>query len=314
MLMAAVVMPVLSVAAATAVTPLSIPTKTIAPGVELPMAGLGTWQYNSSEAYNASLMALQLGYTHIDTALGYLNQDGVGRAIADSGRARDSFFVTSKIPGGLNYSAATASLEEALSQLKLDYVDLMLIHFPATWGGEGGPAMRVQEWKALEDFHKAGKARAIGVSHYCTRHLEDILAVATVPIAVNQVQYHVGMGSETDNATDDKAFCQAHNITYESFSPLCGPCGTLELITGPLVTGIGKKYNKTGAQVSLKWIAQQGIPVIPKTDKREHMLENVDLFDWTLNDDDMATLTAATSPAVAGDAGPPPTSGDCTVP
>eukprot|EP00038_Savillea_parva_P006095 m.161630 g.161630 ORF g.161630 m.161630 type:complete len:312 (-) comp12099_c0_seq1:100-1035(-) len=296
------------------VTPLPIPTKTIAPGVELPMAGLGTWQYNTSEAYNATLMALQLGYTHIDTALGYNNQEGVGQAIIDSGRERSSFFITSKIPGGLNYSDATTTLEQALQQLKLDYVDLMLIHFPASWSGVGGPAARVSEWKALEDFHKAGKAKAIGVSHYCPRHLKDIMAVATVPIAVNQVQYHVGMGSETANATDDKAFCDANNITYESFSPLCGPCNTLELITGPLVTGIGKKYNKTGAQVSLKWIAQQGIPVIPKTDKKEHMLENVDLFDWTLSDEDMATLTKSTTPPVAGNAGPPPTSGDCDVP
>jgi len=302
------------IALGTAAVPLPIPTKTIAPGVELPMAGLGTWQYNSSQAYNASLMALKMGYTHIDTALGYDNQDGVARAIQDSGRARNSFFITSKIPGGLNYSAARDTLETALGQLKLDYVDLMLIHFPATWSGEGGPESRQQEWKALEDFHKAGKARAIGVSHYCTRHLEDLLAISTVPIAVNQVQYHVGMGSEDDNATDDKSFCEDHKIAYESFSPLCGPCGTLELITGPLVTGIGEKYNKTGAQVSLKWIVQQGIPVIPKTDKQEHMAENVDLFDWTLSDEDMATLTKATTPPVAGDAGPPPTSGDCTVP
>jgi aryl-alcohol dehydrogenase-like predicted oxidoreductase len=144
-------------------------------------------------------------YTHIDTALGYLNQVGVGRAIKASGRKRDSFFITSKIPGGLNTSAAAASLDLSLEQLGLDYVDLMLVHFPATWGGDGGAALRVEEWKALEVFHKAGKARAIGVSHYCKHHLLDIMSIATVKPAINQVQFHVGMGTAGPNATDDRA-------------------------------------------------------------------------------------------------------------
>ena len=169
----------------------TIPTVTIAPGVELPMAGLGTWQYNDSVAGAATLAALKMGYTHIDTALGYNNQVGVGKALEASGRARASYFITSKIPGGLNTSATNAALELSLQQLGLTYVDLMLIHFPATWGGDGGAAARVEEWKAMEAFQKAGKAKAIGVSHYCKHHLEDILAIATVKPAVNQVQYHV---------------------------------------------------------------------------------------------------------------------------
>merc|ERR1712146_605056 len=129
---------------------------------------------------------------------------------------------------------------------------------------------------------------------------------------VNQVQYHVGMGGAPGNATDDKPFDKTIDVLYESFSPLCGPCGTMELITGKMVTDIGKKYGKTGAQVSLKWIVQQGIPVIPKTDKASHMLENVDLFSWKLSDEDMKTLTDAASPPVAGAS--PTDSGDCSVP
>merc|ERR1711968_422542 len=112
---------------------------------------------------------------------------------------------------------------------------------------------------------------------------------------INQVQYHVGMASPTTsfpNATDDKEFDETHGVVYQSFSPLCGPCGTTELIDGPLVSEIGKKYGKTGAQVSLKWQIQQGIPVIPKTHKVEYMKQNVDLFDWELSDIDMATLSA----------------------
>ena len=289
----------------------NIPTVKLAGDVEMPMAGLGTWQYNDSVAYDAVSKAMNLGYTHVDCALGYGNQVAVGKALKDSGRTRDSYFITSKIPGGLNASAATEQLNLALQQLQLDYVDLMLVHFPAAWSGQGGKALRVEEWKALEAFQKSGKARAIGVSHYCKRHLQDIMAIATVPIAVNQVQYHVGMGSEGPNATDDKAFCDKHGILYESFSPLCGPCGTNELKDGPLVSGIGKKYGKSGAQVSLKWIVQSGIPVIPKSDSLEHLRENIDLFDWKLDDADMATLTRAKSPPVAG-AGDG-TSGDCAV-
>jgi len=294
---------------------LSIPTTTIAPGVNLPMAGLGTWQYNSSEAKGAVLSALNLGYTHIDTAIGYTNQIGIAEAIKESNRERSSFFVTSKIPGGLNYSEATAQLELSISQLQLSYVDLMLVHYPATWGNAGGKAMRQEGWRALEDFQKSGKVKAIGTSHFCERHLKDIMEIATIKPAVNQVQFHVGMGSEGANGTDSRAYCKSVGITYESFSPLCGPCPTADhwkLINGTLVAGIGQKYNKTGAQVSLKWQVQMGIPVIPKTSNPVHMLENVDLFNWNISDSDMASLTDATQPPVAGTG--PANSGDCQVP
>jgi len=230
-------------------TKLNIPTITIAPTVEMPLQGLGTWEYNDTVAEAAVTAALDMGYTHIDTALGYDNQEGIARALKATSRPRDSYFITSKIPGGQNHSAATASLDLALEQLGLDYVDLMLTHFPATWEGEGGKEMRLQTWAALEDFVRAGKARAIGVSHYCIQHIKDILEVNTIPVAINQVQYHVGMGTAVPNATDGIEWDWAHGITYESFSPLCGPCDGSdhwELINGTLVTSIGAKYNKTG--------------------------------------------------------------------
>lgn len=299
-----------------------IPTTTIAEGVQLPMAGLGTWQYNSSVAEDAVLAALGMGYTHIDTALGYKNQDGVGRALLKSGRARHSYFITSKIPGGLSYKAAKKALNLALEQLfpgdKDAFVDLMLVHFPADWDGNGGKELRQQEWKALEAFSKAGKARAIGVSHYCRSHMEDIFEMASIKPAVNQVQFHVGMGQAGVNATDYKDYMKAMGVVYESFSPLCGPCeGTdkTELITGKLVTSIGAKHGKTGPQVALKWQVQQGIPVIPKSSNPVHMAQNIDLFSWTLDAEDMAALSAATVPAVSGVPGPDgaPVSGDCDV-
>lgn len=282
----------------------------------MPLVGLGTWQYANDEAYGAVLSALKLGYTHVDTALVYENQVGVGKAIIDSGRARDSLFVTSKIPGGLNTSATMDALAQGMAQLQLDYVDLMLIHYPADWSGVGGKAMRQQEWAALEQFKKAGKARAIGVSHYCKQHMEDILAINTTDIALNQVQYHIGMASPTTNsdlATDYKTWTQQQGITYMSFSTLCGPCNDNELINGPLVTSIGKKYGKSGPQISLAWATQRGIPVVPKTNSTVHLAENLDLFDFTISEEDMAALDASATPPVAG--GPNNNdSGDCEIP
>lgn len=290
-----------------------VPATEVAPGVWLPLAGLGTWQYNDTVAYGAVRAALDLGYPHIDTALGYRNQRGVGKALKDSGRKRKDVFITSKIPGGLNTSATTAAVEQCLDELGTDYIDLMLIHFPAAWSGEGGKALRQEEWLALEPFVKKGVLRAIGVSHYCPRHLLDVLEVATVPVAVNQVQYHVGMGTSGTNASDGRAFMESVGVTFQSFSPLCGPCGTKELLTGELVTKIGAAHGKSGAQVSLKWLVQQNIPVIPKSDKPDHLKENLDLFGWELSQQEMAALTLHASPEVAGNPGPPATSGDCDV-
>lgn len=299
----------LSLASAT-----NVPTVEIEAGVFMPMQGLGTWQYNDSVAEAAVDSALRMGYTHIDTAYGYGNQVGVGRGLASSGRARSSYFLTTKIPGGMKYDDAMALLKENLEQLGLEYVDLVLTHFPATWGGEGGKALRQEEWRALEAFKEAGGTRSIGVSHYCRSHLDDILAINTTAIAVNQVEYHIGMGSAGVNATDDKDYCQSLGITYQAFSTLCGPCGTDELINGALVTGIGNKYNKSGAQVSLKWATQQGVPVLPKASNVAFQEENLDLFSWDLSEQDMATLTlSAKPPACGGGEDYPGESGDCPV-
>ncbi|GAB5357444.1 hypothetical protein AAMO2058_000375300 [Amorphochlora amoebiformis] len=269
---------------------LHIPTITIAEGVQLPMVGIGTWLYNDTIAEQAVSIALR-------------------------GRERESFFVTSKIEGGLSYDETIAHHKENIQNLNISYVDLLLIHFP---GGmmadhpEGSKDMRQAQWKAMEKLVEMGLTRSIGVSHFCPRHLEDIFEIAQIKPAVNQVQYHVGMGRAGINATDDQYFDSYHGVTYQSFSPLCGPCGTKELINGPLVTDIGAKYNKTGAQVSLKWQVQQGIPIIPKSSTEKHIRENLDMFDWELSFSDMLTLTNQDKPGVAG--GGPGSSGDCDIP
>lgn len=276
----------------------------------MPLVGLGTWQYSDDVAEQATVDAFKIGYRHVDTALGYRNQVGVGKGLKKVGLDRDQFFVTSKIPGGTNANTTRANLDEAMEQLQLDYVDLMLVHFPATWGGQGGAAARKEEWLTMEKWAKEGKAKAIGISHYCQRHVEDILSVATVPIALNQVMYHVGMGNSPDVATDYKDYMQSKGIVYMSFSTLCGPCDgeTMELITGDLVTEIGNAHNVTGAQVALKWAVQQGIPVVPKSSNPKHQAQDFDLFSFTLSDDEMLRLTSATKPSTGADV-----SGDCGV-
>lgn len=328
--------------------------KTIAPGVRMPMVGIGTWLYNASVAKSAVSMALEVGYTHIDTAYDYGNAEGVGQAIAESNIPRKELFVTTKVEGGLNTTRTFAEHEDNLKKLGLEYVDLLFVHFPDEFTPDGkvvgSKEMRQEQWKAMEELQKSGKTRALGISHFCKRQLDDILEIATIKPAITQVEFHVGMGTAGPNATDDRAYMESMGITFQSFSPLCGPCcmgdtsGTCtfdkvrsfylpasllsdraftrtalllhrqqELITGDMVTTIGKKYGKSGAQVSLKWQVQQGIPVIPKTSSRDHLEENIALFGWTLSDEDMKTLSSSPTPPVSG-GGDGKTSGDCGMP
>ena len=234
--------------------------------VNLPLLGAGTWQYNNTIAYQSVCKAFQAGYTFVDTALGYGNQKGVGMAIRDCwNRPRHELFVMTKIPGGLNTSQVIASHKQNLMELGLDYVDHLMTHFPSDWDEKvASPAQRQEEWLALESIYNTGEARSIGISHYCRKHIFDVLQVANIMPSVNQVEYHVGSG-DVDDVIET---CKDLGITFMSFSPLCGPCEYEpkdSLINGDLVTDIASHYqNVTGSQVSLRYIMQQGIPVIPK--------------------------------------------------
>lgn len=276
----------------------------------MPMIGLGTWQYNDTLAQASLATAFSMGYRHVDTAYGYENQVGVGKALAASGLPLNELFITSKVPGGLNASATTAALDASLVQLGVAQVDLMLLHWAAKT-----KAARQAQWLALEAWAKQGKARAIGLSHYCKYQTQDVLEVATLPVALNQNQYHVGMGGDTQPRLHDKAFMEQSGILYEAYSSLCGPCDPPDnkaLITGPLVSSIGKVHNKTGAQVALRWVVQQGIPVIPKASNPAYIRDDFALFDFELSDAEMAQLSAATSPAETGTPAAPDDAQDCT--
>eukprot|EP00427_Karlodinium_veneficum_P021921 CAMPEP_0169115380 /NCGR_PEP_ID=MMETSP1015-20121227/29305_1 /TAXON_ID=342587 /ORGANISM="Karlodinium micrum, Strain CCMP2283" /LENGTH=328 /DNA_ID=CAMNT_0009177815 /DNA_START=58 /DNA_END=1044 /DNA_ORIENTATION=- len=300
---------------------LNIPTMQIGKdskgnAVLMPLAGAGTWLYNDTAAEAEVLMALKLGARLIDTANIYENQVGIGRAIKKAGVPLSDLFITTKVPGGLTTDATIAAHEQNLQQLGVDSVDLLLTHFPcgfptppATTPVNCSKQHRQATWKGLEAMYYAGKARSIGVSHYCQKHMEDVLEIATVKPSVNQQEWHVGMGTDPVGVV---SFCKQHGISYQSFSPLCGPCsksGRDELLFGPLVTSIGKAHNVSGAQVSLKWLVQQGSPVIPKSSVEQHLREDLDLFSFTLSDAEMAQLSALTTPPSAE-----PVSGDCKLP
>lgn len=219
-------------------------------------------------------------------------------------------------------SATTEALERSIAQLGVGYVDLMLLHYPASWSGVGGPSMRKEAWLAMEEWaRRTGKAKALGVSHYCKRHLEDVFSVAREPVALNQVQYHVGMGPQSGiNASlrHDPAYDHAHGVVYAAYSSLCGPCPAPDnkaLITGPLVTRIGAAHGKSGPQVALRWAVQRGIPVIPKSTHAAHLKQNLDLFSWSLSSEEMDELDRAQTPVETGTPPQPKDDAqDCLVP
>jgi diketogulonate reductase-like aldo/keto reductase len=298
----------------------AIPTVTIGQDVhgvdvKMPLVGAGSWQYNDTVAYDSYCKAFAAGYTFVDTANGYGNEKGVGQAIKDCWKGeRKDLFVMTKIPGGLDTDETLAAHKQNMELLGLDYVDHLMTHFPADWNvspDRATPERRQEEWKALESIYKKGEARSIGISHYCSQHIDDVLKVATVRPSVNQVEFHIGSG-DVDEVIEK---CQKEKIYFMSFSPLCGPCDYKpedSLVTGDLVTSIGKKYNVTGAQVSLRWIVQQALKegsyiggVIPKSNSADHLASNLDVFSFELSEEDMAALSKADKPA--GEAG------DCDV-
>merc|ERR1719502_1383292 len=263
-----------------------VPSIKLNTGAEMPMISFGTWQYDSATAEAAVKTAIQVGFNHIDTANDYGNQDGVGRALM--GLNRSSYFLTTKVPPA-SYDATKKNLQADLDQLGLEYVDLMLVHYPPMFNL---CSSMQQQWKALEEFYKAGKAKAIGVSNYCISSLKCIAKTMTVTPAVNQVKFHVGMGTDP---TGLKSYADSKGIVTQAYSPLGD--GSSELITGPLVTGIGKAHNATGAQISMRWLIESGVPLSTKTTKESHMKDDLGIFALNLEDTEKSQLDHATSPA-----------------
>jgi 2,5-diketo-D-gluconate reductase A len=265
-----------------------VPTLRLNNGVEMPQIGFGVFLVPADEVVEPVAAALDAGYRLIDTAKLYGNEEGVGRAIRDSGLAREDVFVTTKVwNADHGYDATLRAFDDSQKLLGLDVVDLYLIHWPTPRRD-----LYVDTWKALERLYADGRVRAIGVSNFNVPHLQRLLDETTVVPAVNQIELHPGFAQD-----ELRAFHERHGIVTESWSPLGRGHGLLD---NPAVTSIADAHGKTPAQVVLRWHLQLGCAVIPKSTHAERIRENFDVFDVELSDDDMAALSAISEPGRIG--------------
>jgi len=252
------------------------PTLKLNNGVEMPILGLGVFKsQEGEEAYNAVRYAIEAGYRHIDTAAIYGNEVSVGKAIKDSGVKREDIFITTKLWNeNMRQGNQYQAFEESLKRLGVDYVDLYLIHWPVK-------EKYVEAWEVLEKIYEEGRARAIGVSNFHIHHLEDIFAASDIIPAVNQVECHPWL-----TQVELVDYCQKKGIIFEPWSPL----GQGALLENEVLKSIAQKYNKSAAQLIIKWGLQRGFVNIPKSVKQERIIENSKIFDFTVTDEDMAEI------------------------
>jgi diketogulonate reductase-like aldo/keto reductase len=266
-------------------TPDASTVLTLRNGLSMPTVGLGVWQATGDEAENAVTMALEAGYRLIDTAAVYGNETEVGNAIRRSGVAREEIFLTTKLWNeDQGYETTLAGFERSLERLGLEYVDLYLVHWPfSDFATRLDPSAhkRSETWKAMEEILASGKAKSIGVSNYTIEHLEEMQTYAQTLPAVNQIEFHpFWFRKELMDC------CHAHDIVVEDYSPLSR--GTK--LQDERITAIAKKHGKSNAQIVLRWALQHGNVVIPKSVHRERIAENIDLFGFSLDAHDMASL------------------------
>lgn len=252
--------------------------KTLNNGVEMPMLGYGVFQTPPEETARCVREALEAGYRLIDTAQAYANEEGVGAAVRASGLPREDVFITSKIwVANMNYERATASIDESLRRLGTDYIDLMLLH--QAMGDYPGA------WRALEDAHRAGRLRAIGVSNFYPERLIDVALLAEVVPAVNQIETHPFR--QQDAAHEVMA---SLGVAHEAWAPFAE--GKNGVFTNPVLAAIGEKHGKRPGQVILRALMHKDVIVIPKSVRRARMEENFDVFDFSLDEEDMAAFAA----------------------
>ncbi|KXT40292.1 aldo/keto reductase [Bacteroides intestinalis] len=245
-------------------------------GIEMPQMGFGVYQILPTECERCVNDALQTGYRMIDTAQAYHNEEGVGNAIKRSGIDRKEIFLVSKIwISNYGYEKAKVSIDESLRNLKTDYIDLMLLHQPF--------CDRYGAYRALEEAYREGKLRAIGVSNFYPDHFIDIAGNMEIVPAVNQVETHV-FNQQTESAKIMEEF----GTRIMSWGPFAE--GRNGFFTNPLLAGIGAKYGKSVAQVALRWLIQRGVIIIPKSTHIERMRQNIDIFDFELTAEDMASI------------------------
>lgn len=253
------------------------PTVTLANGVEMPMLGFGVFQVpDPAECERSVRDAIDAGYRLLDTATSYGNEEAVGSAIRGHGIDRRDLFVTTKLwIEDASYERAKAAFERSLNKLQLDYLDLWLIHQP--YGDVYGA------WRAMEELHRAGRIRAIGVSNFYPDRLVDFVLHNEIAPAVNQIEIH-----PFHQQDDAKAILDEYRVQAEAWGPFAE--GRNGLFSNELLQSIGKKHGKSIAQVVLRWLNQRGIVAIPKSVRKERMAENFAIFDFELDQDDLASI------------------------
>lgn len=246
-------------------------------GVEMPLLGFGVFQVHDADECERSVYdAIQTGYRLIDTAASYMNEEAVGRAITKSGVPREELFITTKLwVQDAGYENTKKAFEKSLKKLQLDYLDLYLIHQP--YSDVHG------SWRAMEELYHEGRTRAIGVSNFHPDRVMDIISFNKIIPAVNQIETH-----PFHQQIETQKFLQENGVQIESWAPFAE--GKHDLFKNELLSSIGIKYNKSIAQVVLRWLTQRGVVAIPKSVHKERMEENIDIFDFRLNDEDMQQI------------------------
>ena len=255
----------------------AVPTILLNNGVEIPQLGFGVYQVPPEQTEEATLVALEVGYRHIDTAEMYGNEEGVGKAVRAFGR--DEVFVTSKLNNGFHaHDDALRAFDGTLAALGFDHVDLFLIHWPLPAVGDF-----VDTWHALEEVYRSGRARAIGVSNFQPHHLRRLIAESDVAPAVNQVEVHPYLANDEVRTANAE-----HGVVTEAWSPIAQG----KVLDDPTILRVAERHGKTPAQVTLRWHVQRGDIVFPKSVTRSRIEENFDIFGFELSEDDLREITA----------------------
>lgn len=251
---------------------------TLANGVKMPILGYGVYQVSNEECERCALDAISVGYRSIDTAQAYHNEEAVGSAIEKCGVPRSELFLTTKVwISNAGYERAKASIDASLKKLRTDYIDLLLIHQP--FGDYYGT------WRAMEEAYRAGKLRAIGVSNFYPDRLVDLCKFVVIKPMVNQVETHV-----FQQQTKAREWMDKYGVAHESWGPFAE--GRKDFFTNAVLCEIGQKYQKSSAQVALRFLIQRGVIVIPKSTHKERMKENFEVFNFTLTESDMQKIAA----------------------
>ena len=259
-------------------------TFTLNNNVKIPCVGFGTWQAQEGEtAFQAVKAAFDAGYRHIDTAAGYGNEKSVGRAVKESGLPREEVFITSKLGNDDHgYDETLAAFEKTMKNLDMDYLDLYLIHWPnPIKSRDNWQQANAGTWKAFEKLYESGRIRSIGISNFMPHHIDALLETARIKPMVNQIKLCPG---ETQESVVD--YCRKQDILLEAYSPL----GTGEIFDVPDMKKLSEKYNKSIAQIALKWSLQMGFLPLPKSVTPSRIRENIELFDFELSQEDLKMI------------------------